>query len=105
MSGPGKEPTPEQLLKALGHPLRRRILRTIDQETMSPALLATDLRVPLSSVSYHVRVLADNDTLELVETRPVRGTLEHFYKLAFDVDWARAALEAGPGEDGQPPSS
>jgi hypothetical protein len=31
-------------------------------------------------VSYHVKVLLDHDTIELVRTRPVRGAVEHFYR-------------------------
>jgi hypothetical protein len=31
-------------------------------------------------VAYHVRTLLDLDTIELVDTRQVRGTVEHFYR-------------------------
>ena len=46
---------------ALGHPLRRRILREmLDERTRtSPRELAAELGEPLSNVSYHVRVLAE----------------------------------------------
>src|ERR1700742_3128765 len=48
------------LLTALRHPLRRRILRRMDDdEAISPRELSRLLAEPLSNVSYHVRVLVD----------------------------------------------
>jgi DNA-binding transcriptional ArsR family regulator len=68
-------------LKAMEHPLRARILRTlIEREIMSPAELARALAAKLSDVSYHVRRLEELECAELVSTRPVRGALEHFYR-------------------------
>ena len=47
------------LLTALRHPLRRRILRRMDEEdAISPRDLSRVLQQPLSNVSYHVRVLS-----------------------------------------------
>jgi DNA-binding transcriptional ArsR family regulator len=108
MTDRGKEPSAEQLLKALGHPLRRRILRRMGSEVTSPGKLAAGLEEPLASVSYHVRQLKKYRVVKSAGVRPVRGTLEHFYRLAIDVDWVRAALNDSPQEDGdgaQPPSS
>jgi len=65
--------------KAASHPLRVRILRALEEKTASPSQLAAELGEPLSNVSYHVATLVDLDALELVEVRPVRGTLKHFY--------------------------
>ena len=69
-------------LKALGHPLRMRILALLSEEASSPARLAERLGEPLGNVAYHVRTLSGLGLLELVETRPVRGTTEHFYRTA-----------------------
>lgn len=76
-----KGDTYRELLKALNHPLRRRILRTLHEaeEAMSPIQLSRTLLVPVSNVSYHVRVLRDKGALSLRRTRPVRGSSEHFY--------------------------
>lgn len=68
-------------IKAMEHPLRARILRTlVERDVMSPAQLARYLGAELSDVSYHVRRLEKLDCIELVEIRPVRGAVEHFYR-------------------------
>jgi len=99
----------DDLLTALGHPLRRRILREMTRaEKSSPRELAEALSEPLSNVSYHVRVLADCEALTLVGTRPVRGSTQHFYRATVEPEWARTALgidvteasnDAGKGEE------
>lgn len=87
------------LLVALRHPLRRQILRTMAaEESISPRDLATKLDRPLSNVSYHVRVLAECDAVTLVGTKPVRGSMQHFYSAAVEAPWAREIL--GLGENG-----
>ncbi len=99
-----------ELLIALRHPLRRQILRTMAvQDPISPRQISDELREPLSNVSYHVRVLADCGAVTLVDTAPVRGSMQHFYSTTIEEPWALAVLglsgdgEATPGgEDGSP---
>src|SRR5918997_6660421 len=66
--------------KALSHPLRVRILQKLNEGVASPKALAAVLDEPLSLVSYHVKILAQLECIELVETVPRRGALEHFYR-------------------------
>jgi DNA-binding transcriptional ArsR family regulator len=68
------------LVKALGHPLRQRILAALAGRVASPKQIATELEERLGNVSYHVHVLADADAIELVRTAKVRGATEHFYR-------------------------
>ena len=92
----------QSLFVALGHPTRRRILREMDGgPPLSPRELAGRIDDSLSNVSYHFRVLASSGVIELVDTKPVRGSTQHFYGLSIEADWARAvlALEELP-EDG-----
>jgi predicted transcriptional regulator len=90
------------LLVALRHPLRRGILRRMaGKEAISPRELSNALRQPLSNVSYHVRVLVDCAAISLVNTKPVRGSMQHFYRSAIEAPWARQVL--GLNEDGSPP--
>jgi DNA-binding transcriptional ArsR family regulator len=85
------------LLRALRHPLRRRILREMaDGSKASPRGLSNRLRQPLSNVSYHVRVLAECRAITLVGTRPARGSVQHFYRSTVEAPWALQVL--GPGE-------
>jgi DNA-binding transcriptional ArsR family regulator len=88
------------LLTALRHPLRRRILRRMDEEdAISPRDLSRLLGQPLSNVSYHVRVLVDCGAVTLVDTQPVRGSMQHFYCSAIDAPWARQVLGISETED------
>ncbi|HVX33763.1 MAG TPA: helix-turn-helix domain-containing protein [Solirubrobacterales bacterium] len=99
MGGDGKADDNE-LLVALRHPLRREILRAMaDTDPISPRQVADMLREPLSNVSYHVRVLADCGAVALVETTPVRGSMQHFYSPTVDEPWALAVL--GLSENGE----
>jgi DNA-binding transcriptional ArsR family regulator len=47
---------------------------------LSPSQIADELELPIGNVSYHVRVLADADLIELVDEIPRRGALEHLYR-------------------------
>jgi DNA-binding transcriptional ArsR family regulator len=83
------------LLHALRHPLRRRILHTLSKgEPRSPRQLAELLDQPLSNLSYHVRVLADCGAVKLVRTRQVRGSTQHFYRTSIKADWAQSMLKS-----------
>jgi hypothetical protein len=89
------------LLVALRHPLRREILREMaGEEAISPREIALGLDQPLSNVAYHVRVLADCAAITLVRTKPVRGSMQHFYCVAVEAPWARQVLGLGDGDGG-----
>lgn len=70
----------ERLLKALQHPLRAKILAYMNDRAWSPRELQRELDEGLSQVSYHVKVLADFELIELIGTEPRRGAVEHFYR-------------------------
>ncbi len=90
-----------ELLIALRHPLRRQILRAmVERDPISPRQISDLLKEPLSNVSYHVRVLADCGAAALVDTMPVRGSMQHFYSPTIDEPWALAVL--GLSEGGEP---
>lgn len=106
---PQTRTTPEgitqQLAKALAHPLRVRILTSLNRGISSPNQLAQELDEPLGNVSYHVKTLLEYDCVELVKTEPRRGAVEHFYRAterAFfsDADWAKIPASARKGIDG-----
>lgn len=78
---PDRVPTYPELLQALSHPVRRRILRTLHEagEARSPRELSRAFHTPISNVSYHVRVLREKGAIALTDRLPVRGSAEHFY--------------------------
>lgn len=101
----GSKPKGNDLFNALGHPMRRQILREMLEtgEEVSPRELAVNLCQQLTALSYHVRVLAECGAVELVRTEQTRGSTQHFYRPAVKAGWAITALEAGeepPGGGG-----
>jgi len=95
----------QQLAKALAHPLRVRILSSLQKGISSPNQLAQELGEPLGNVSYHVKTLLEYDCVELVKTEPRRGAVEHFYRAterAFfsDADWKKIPASARKGING-----
>ena len=84
----------QRIVKALGHPLRQRILQVLHERVASPNEIAQELEEPLGNVSYHVRILRENECIELVRTGQVRGAIEHFYRATArpffdDSHWAQ----------------
>jgi DNA-binding transcriptional ArsR family regulator len=110
MAGPASSDD-NDLLVALRHPLRRQILQRMDdEEAISPRDLSSALHQPLSNISYHVRVLAECEAVALVETKPVRGSMQHFYRTSIDAPWARQVLglpdpDSSGGESSEGPGA
>jgi DNA-binding transcriptional ArsR family regulator len=92
----GSKPKANDLFNALGHPMRRQILREMldAREEVSPRELAAKLSEQLSALSYHVRVLAECQAVELVRTQQIRGSTQHFYRAVVKANWALSALKA-----------
>src|SRR5436309_4444609 len=65
--------TDPRVVKALAHPVRVRILSALERRQASPNELDAELGVPLGTVSYHVRRLADVGLIKLVEEARRRG--------------------------------
>jgi DNA-binding transcriptional ArsR family regulator len=72
--------TQARLMKALGHPLRQRILLALNEHEASPTELARRFDLPLQNVAYHIKILREANAIELARTSPVRGAVEHFYR-------------------------
>jgi DNA-binding transcriptional ArsR family regulator len=72
--------TDPRIITALNHPLRARILATLDDQVASPKELAQVLGAPLGTVSYHVKILAELGLIRLVKETPRRGAVEHHYQ-------------------------
>lgn len=84
----------EVLVKALNHPVRVKALTILTEKIASPKEIASQIEIPLSNVSYHVRVLDELGLVEIVEEESVRGSVAHFYKaverpLIDNPDWEK----------------
>jgi DNA-binding transcriptional ArsR family regulator len=80
------------IVKALSHPLRMRILTRLNEGVASPNEMSKQFEESLPLVSYHVRILRELDCIELVRTTPRRGAIEHHYRALTrpfldDADW------------------
>jgi DNA-binding transcriptional ArsR family regulator len=83
-------------VKAMSHPLRVRILAMLRERKSSPRELAELLGATLGTTAYHVRTLERLGLIELVDERPVRGAIEHYYRASAPdgltgADWSQAA--------------
>jgi DNA-binding transcriptional ArsR family regulator len=74
--------TPEQF-KALGHPMRHRLLLALGQGEATISQLATTLGSNKGNISHHLKVLAGAALVEATGTRTVRGGTEQYYRRAF----------------------
>jgi len=76
----------DRVVRALSHPLRRQILRSLVHGPGSASTLSKKLGTTLGVISYHLnQVLAKEcGVVDLVDTVARRGAVEKFYVLKFD---------------------
>jgi DNA-binding transcriptional ArsR family regulator len=104
--GGEREPIDQNLVRALAHPMRIRILEALQGRTASPTELAREFDESLGVVSYHANALLDVECIEQVRTQPKRGTIEHFYtacprSFIGHQDWRRAPCSVRGGVTGE----
>jgi DNA-binding transcriptional ArsR family regulator len=92
----------QDLVRALAHPMRVRILEALQGRIASPTELAKELKESLGVVAYHTNTLLDVGCIEQVRTRPKRGTIEHFHtarprSFIGHQDWRRVPLSVRGG--------
>ncbi|MFG1923569.1 ArsR/SmtB family transcription factor [Cryptosporangium sp. NPDC048952] len=68
--------------KALGHPLRHRLLMAIGQKPATISQLARALDQRKGNIAHHMDVLYTAHLVEIAESRTVRGGTEHYYQRA-----------------------
>jgi DNA-binding transcriptional ArsR family regulator len=72
----------QELAKALSHPIRVEILEALQGRVASAGELSQEMDQSLGVISYHAKTLVNCGCLELVQSKPARGSLEHFFGLA-----------------------
>jgi DNA-binding transcriptional ArsR family regulator len=98
---PKREIVDQKVIKALAHPVRAQALAILNERVASPNEIAQELDQGVGHISYHINVLKECECIELVETVPRRGAVEHFYRAttrAFlgDEDWRRLPPSVRP---------
>jgi DNA-binding transcriptional ArsR family regulator len=94
-----------RVVKALGHPVRVQALTILNERIASPNEISKELDQSVGHVSYHIKVLKECECIELVDTAPRRGAMEHYYRATsrafLDVsDWAAVPESVRPGLSG-----
>jgi len=74
--------TPEQF-KALGHPMRHRLLFALGRGEATISQLAAALGSNKGNVAHHLKVLAGAGLIRPAGTRTVRGGTEQYYRRTF----------------------
>jgi DNA-binding transcriptional ArsR family regulator len=95
----------QRVVKALGHPVRIQALTILNERIASPSEISKELNQTVGHVSYHIKVLKECECIELVDTAPRRGAMEHYYRATsrafLDVsDWAAVPKSVRPGLSG-----
>lgn len=66
--------------KALGHPLRQRLLFALSRRSATISQLAAALEQRKGNVAHHLGVLREAGLVHVAETRQVRGGTEQYYQ-------------------------
>jgi hypothetical protein len=96
----------ETICTVLKHPLRVRILEVLNEGPRSPSQFVEEGLIPkehfttyqqaLSLASYHFRELEKEGCLEVVESIPRRGAVEHVYRGMARIFFDDTEFEAMP---------
>jgi DNA-binding transcriptional ArsR family regulator len=89
-------PTSSELISAVSHPLRRRILFAYAQGTVECASareLAAALGQRVGQVDYHLKTLAKGEILRSVRGGPEAGEAHCGWALGVEAQWLRLVLE------------
>ncbi len=73
-------PMETTLAAIVAHPTRVRCFMILAERTASPVEIAQEIGKDVGHVGYHVRKLQELNLIELVDEKPVRGAVEHFYR-------------------------
>jgi DNA-binding transcriptional ArsR family regulator len=91
-------PSSSELITAVSHPTRRRILRAFVEEPLGAASadeLADALEQPVAQVGYHLKTLARCEILRLSRDDDRNAAEAPHYGWALDLepDWLRVVLD------------
>lgn len=81
-------------LRAISHPVRNAAQCILYNREASSKEIANELGADVSNVSYHVKDLEKEGTVELVGEEKRRGAIEHYYRAVIpafhdDESWAK----------------
>lgn len=71
--------TEQEQVKALLHPLRRKILDRLEKGAATPSEVGRAIGVAASKAHYHVRILEKAGLVRLVESRAIGSVSEYYF--------------------------
>jgi DNA-binding transcriptional ArsR family regulator len=74
--------SPKQF-KALGHPMRHRLLLALGRDQATISQLAAELGTNKGNVAHHLKVLAEANLIRPAGTSTTRGGTRRYYRRAF----------------------
>ena len=84
--------------RALGHPMRHRLLFALGRHPATISQLASALGTHKGSVAHHLKVLREAGLVAVTDTRQVRGGTEQYYQRTarrLDVPGEQGTAHAG----------
>jgi DNA-binding transcriptional ArsR family regulator len=92
----------QRLVRALGHQVRVQAIAILNERVASPNEISKELGESVGHVSYHIKVLKECECIELVDTAPRRGAMEHYYRATDRAflnadEWASLPASIRPG--------
>ena len=97
----------DRVLHALGHPVRRQILRSLVRRDGSASSISKELELDLSVVSYHLNQVLSKECglVEMVAAVERRGALEKRYALRFESPDGGEPFRRAEADEGMRPMS
>lgn len=90
-------PSSSELISAVSHPTRRRILRAYldeSRECVSASELVPAVEQPVSQIAYHLKTLARCELLRPVQDeRPSAAEPVYGWALDVEAEWLRLVLD------------
>ncbi|ACB85410.1 aminopeptidase [Natranaerobius thermophilus] len=87
-----------EAIKALGHPLRMKIIDLLTQKKASVGQISQELDLAHAKAFYHVKELKKLGLIELVDTRMIQGIQEKYYQAVAQTFFLGQSLGQGPSE-------
>lgn len=84
---------------AVGHHARFDALTVFNEGVASPKEVAEVIGVSINMAGHHIKILREEDCIELVRTEPRGGALEHFYRAVRRPELSDEEWEVLPAED------
>lgn len=88
--------TKSAVTSVIAHPVRTYCFAVLAERVASPAEISRQSGYDVNQVAYHVRQLRDSGLIEEVDSRPVRGAVEHFFRAVQTVELTDAEEQTLP---------